>query len=578
MNSLASLESGSRVGVIGGGPAGSFFSYFLLVMAERVGITLHTDIFEPRDFSRPGPAGCNMCGGIVYDTMVQLLSTEGIRLPPEVVQRGIDSYMLHMDLGSIRIETPRREKRIAAVHRGAGPRGIRGRRWQSFDGYLLDLAAAKGARVIRERVERIEQGNGKPQVITKGGTTDEYDLLVVASGVNSSLPKGIETLVPEYRSPKTARTFICEFFLPQEICRTYIGSSMHIFLLNIPRLEFAALIPKGDYVTVCLLGKGIDDALLEAFFGSPEVKRCFPPGWSVTRENCCCSPSINVEGVKMPFADRVVLIGDSGVNRLYKDGIGGSYRTAKAAAKTAIFHGITAGDFRRYYYPVCRAIATDNRIGKLVFAITHLIQNLRFARRGLLRMTTREQRARGVRRRMSGVLWDTFSGSASYRDVFTRALHPFFLGRFVYETISGLVPINCRMWGKEDKVALRGLGRVYRAGEIMVRQGDVGECMYVIQEGKVEVIKEQEGKEIRLAELGEGDFFGEMALFEKDVRSATVRPLGDVRVLTIDRKMFLRKIHEDPSLVFMVMERMSRRLRALDEELIRLSSDTALSA
>ncbi|HJX15151.1 MAG TPA: cyclic nucleotide-binding domain-containing protein, partial [Candidatus Deferrimicrobiaceae bacterium] len=113
----------------------------------------------------------------------------------------------------------------------------------------------------------------------------------------------------------------------------------------------------------------------------------------------------------------------------------------------------------------------------------------------------------------------------------------------------------------------------YRPGEVIVRQGEVGDCMYVIQSGRVEVVREHEGKEIRLAELGEGDFFGEMALFEKDVRSATVRPLGDVRVLTVDRKMFLRKIHDDPSLAFMIMQRMSRRLRELNAEITRLTSE-----
>ena len=64
-----------------------------------------------------------------------------------------------------------------------------------------------------------------------------------------------------------------------------------------------------------------------------------------------------------------------------------------------------------------------------------------------------------------------------------------------------------------------------------------------------------------------------MALFEKDVRSATVRPLGEVRVLTVDKKMFLRKIHDDPSLAFMIMQKMSRRIRAMDEELMRITSD-----
>jgi len=567
------LENGSRVAVIGGGPAGSFFSYFLLAMAERVGIDLHVDIFEPKDFTQAGPAGCNMCGGIVSESMVQLLTTEGINLPPTVVQRGIDSYVLHMDVGSVRIETPRREKRIAAVHRGCGPLGIVEKTWQSFDRYLLDLAAAKGANVIRDRVESIERVNGRPGLRTKGGVSGEYDLLAGAMGVNTAALKLFESYGLGYKPPKTARTYICEFLLGRETLRAYLGNSMHVFLLNLPRLEFAAIIPKGDYATVCLLGKGIDKELVDSFLSSPEVMRCFPPGWRVPKDFCRCFPSINIEGAVQPFADRMVFIGDSGVSRLYKDGIGGSYRTAKAAAKTAIFHGVSAENFRRQFLPVCRALSRDNAIGKVIFTVTRLIQKTRFARNGVLRMTTAEQQGSSGDLRMSGVLWDTFTGSAPYRDVFLRTLHPSFLGRLLYETASGLFPRKHRIWFKEDKVTLGGLGKVYRSGEIIVRQGDVGDCMYVIQSGKVEVVKEKEGKEIRLAELGEGDFFGEMALFEKDVRSATVRPLGEVRVLTVDKKMFLRKIHDDPSLAFMIMKRMSRRIRELDEALMRITSD-----
>ena len=567
------LENGSRVAVIGGGPAGSFFSYFLLAMAERVGIDLHVDIFEPKDFTQAGPAGCNMCGGIVSESMVQLLTTEGINLPPTVVQRGIDSYVLHMDVGSVRIETPRREKRIAAVHRGCGPLGIVEKTWQSFDRYLLDLAAAKGANVIRDRVESIERVNGRPGLRTKGGVSGEYDLLAGAMGVNTAALKLFESYGLGYKPPKTARTYICEFLLGRETLRAYLGNSMHVFLLNLPRLEFAAIIPKGDYATVCLLGKGIDKELVDSFLSSPEVMRCFPPGWRVPKDFCRCFPSINIEGAVQPFADRMVFIGDSGVSRLYKDGIGGSYRTAKAAAKTAIFHGVSAENFRRQFLPVCRALSRDNAIGKVIFTVTRLIQKTRFARNGVLRMTTAEQQGSSGDLRMSGVLWDTFTGSAPYRDVFLRTLHPSFLGRLLYETASGLFPRKHRIWFKEDKVTLGGLGKVYRSGEIIVRQGDVGDCMYVIQSGKVEVVKEKEGKEIRLAELGEGDFFGEMALFEKDVRSATVRPPGEVRVLTVDKKMFLRKIHDDPSLAFMIMKRMSRRIRELDEALMRITSD-----
>src|SRR6266508_2369994 len=116
------LGNGSRIGVVGGGPAGSFFSYFLLDIAQRVGLDLTLDLYEARDFSVLGAAGCNMCGGIISESLVQTLAAEGIILPPTVVERGIDSYVLHMDLANVRIETPRHEKRIAAVHRGGGPR------------------------------------------------------------------------------------------------------------------------------------------------------------------------------------------------------------------------------------------------------------------------------------------------------------------------------------------------------------------------------------------------------------------------------------------------------------------------
>ena len=117
-----------------------------------------------------------------------------------------------------------------------------------------------------------------------------------------------------------------------------------------------------------------------------------------------------------------------------------------------------------------------------------------------------------------------------------------------------------------------GLGKVYGDGDEIVRQGETGDCMYVIQMGQAEAIQGKEGKAVRLAVLGEGDVFGEMALFERKSRSATVRALGEVRVLTIDKKTFLRRVHEDPSLAFRILQKMSYRIRELDTELVRLKT------
>ena len=75
------LDDGARVGVIGGGPAGSLFSIFVLDMAQRMGIDVEVDIYEPRDYTKPGPAGCNMCGGIISESLVQALAAEGMETP-----------------------------------------------------------------------------------------------------------------------------------------------------------------------------------------------------------------------------------------------------------------------------------------------------------------------------------------------------------------------------------------------------------------------------------------------------------------------------------------------------------------
>jgi hypothetical protein len=149
---------------------------------------------------------------------------------------------------------------------------------------------------------------------------------------------------------------------------------------------------------------------------------------------------MNMRGAVQPFADRIVFIGDCGVSRLYKDGIGAAYRTAKGAAVTAIFEGISAEEFRRHYWPVCKALSIDNMIGRVIFAVTQLIQKIRCTRRGVLRMVAKEQEKERGPQRMSMVLWDVFTGSAPYRDIFLRTLRPPFLGGFLWDTGVGLWP------------------------------------------------------------------------------------------------------------------------------------------
>jgi len=446
------LEDNDSVAVMGAGPAGSFFSYFLLLFAERLGIEIKLDIYEPRDFTAKGPVGCNMCGGIISESLIQSLAMEGINIPDTVVQRGIDSYVMHTEAGTERIETPTHEKRIAAVHRGGGPRTAVETKFESFDNYLLQMAVGKGAKIHSSKVTGLDWKEGKPEVSTDGDQPQIYDLLVGAVGVNTPGIKLFENLGFRYRRPEIIKTFITEIDFGAATVRSLFGSAMHVFLLNLPRLDFAALIPKGDFVTLCLLGSNINQGLIDSFYAHPEVQRCFPPGWSAPKNMCRCMPKMSIGEAHQPFSDRVVLVGDCAASRLFKDGIGAAFRTARAAARTAIFSGISTKHFERGYRKECRRISRDNLYGKLIFFVIHIAKNLNFSSRVIVEALVTERNKASALPHMGMMLWDMFTGSSPYKDIFFRVLGPGFISRYFAAFTRALFKLVFG-FGKSNKAA-----------------------------------------------------------------------------------------------------------------------------
>ncbi len=114
------------------------------------------------------------------------------------------------------------------------------------------------------------------------------------------------------------------------------------------------------------------------------------------------------------------------------------------------------------------------------------------------------------------------------------------------------------------------MGRWFKDGQVICRQGELGDCMYIVQDGQVELMHRDGSKEFCLGVIEAGDFWGEDGLLEKDhMRTATARALGDVVILSVEKRMFLRRVHEDPSFVLKVMKRMSKRIHELQEALMR---------
>lgn len=418
------LQNGSRIGVIGGGPAGSFFSYFAFEQAKKAGISIEIDIYEPKDFSRSGPPGCNHCGGIVAESLIQQLKTEGIILPEQVIRRTIETYTLHLEQGTAVIDNLGIDQRIISMFRGSGPLGPHGTKQTGFDAYMLNLCMQKGARLIIEKVTDAEHEPDGITLITRNSSY-KYDLVIGAAGLNPKTLTIFKKLAPRFVQPKTAKAYIGEFHLDENMINQYFGNSMHVFVLNHRGIKFGALIPKGHFVTLVLLGTGITTEKAERFLKAEAVRNCFPEGVLPTPVNSCqCFPLINIKNARNPFADRVVIIGDSSSSKIYKNGIGAAYITGKAAANTVINQGISVHDFRKSFQPVCSQLNRDNAAGKLIFFITTIIQKSSFLKNVFFLMVVKEQEIEKGSREMSMMLWDTFTGSAPYHNILLRSLNP----------------------------------------------------------------------------------------------------------------------------------------------------------
>ena len=432
------LKNGARIGIIGGGPAGSFSAIFLLDLAKQVDLEIQVDIFEPRDFNLTGPRGCNMCGGVISESLVQKMASDGIHLPDELLIDTIEAYTLHTDNSSAEIKASKDEMRIACIFRGAGPKGAENQPpipWIGFDGHLLDLATEKGAVHIGERVKHLEWDGEYPKITWGEENQKTYDLIVGGLGLNSPSLKMFEDLDFGYKPPKSTKAYVSELYFGDQDVARLLGHSMHVFILNIPRVKFIAITPKGQYATMIILGDNINQELVKQVFDAPEIKKCLPVGWEVPVQTCHCQPYINIGAPTNTYTDRVVLVGDCSSSRLYKDGIGAAYRLAKALSYTAISHGVSTKNFNRFYQPACRRLDWDNRLGHLIFFGDSLFRPFSSFQEAILSVIRQEQNLDDVPPRLSSALWDTFTGSSSYRNIIIRSLHPMVVIRLAWESV-----------------------------------------------------------------------------------------------------------------------------------------------
>ena len=105
-----------------------------------------------------------------------------------------------------------------------------------------------------------------------------------------------------------------------------------------------------------------------------------------------------------------------------------------------------------------------------------------------------------------------------------------------------------------------GYEKQLRAGETLFKEGDAGDEMYLIRSGRIKIVKDLEGATKTLAVIGEGEFFGEMALLDKSPRSAAAIAESDAKLIIVDRDAFLSSVNKNPFIKY-IIETLTTRLR-----------------
>lgn len=106
--------------------------------------------------------------------------------------------------------------------------------------------------------------------------------------------------------------------------------------------------------------------------------------------------------------------------------------------------------------------------------------------------------------------------------------------------------------------------------EFVIKEGEAGETMYLIIKGTVSVLKgvgKEGAREVELARMGTGDYFGEMALLEDRVRSASIKTSEDSRFLVVHKQEFTEIVREYPQIALHICRALSSRIRELGEKL-----------
>jgi len=460
------LTDGSKVVIIGGGPAGSFLAINLLRKAKRFGIKIEVIIMEKKKImnihEQKGSEGqigeCNYCAGGLSPKIGDALKKMGLILPVEVIMDKAFIINIFANWKTISLEVLRE---MTSVYRGSRPGG-RNDSIYNFDSFLLENAVKEGARIITAEVTGLGYSKDGRVVVSYKGNRQimESDFVAFAGGVNGVVGDRFDAgkqpvsylhrMMPGFQPPKVRRAIIFELNTGDNDRFMHKINGELYFILHGSRslkLEMISIAPKGKYITVVLIGPSIDNStnkdnlrLINEFMCLPHIRKILPQGAKL-KNICICSPNMVTGVAKNPYGDRIAVVGDMLTANLYKDGIGSAYEISTKLAEVVLTRGIDKRSLKEGYGSVIRKYQTNNTLGKLVFLFIRICFSSSLFSRIIYQAVITERKTQAMEnRRLEKILWNTASGEDTYKNILLAMFHPF----VIWSIISGGLLVTLR--------------------------------------------------------------------------------------------------------------------------------------
>lgn len=411
------INDGDTVCVVGGGPGGSACAMGLLKEAKQLSRKVNVVLLEHKKFSEQ--RHYNQCIGVLSPPFEDILKKElDLVLPDSLVLNEIEGYRLHSDLLSLDL-LGEESGRSVSVRRS------------KFDAFMLEEAQKAGAQVSQNRVTGIEINPDGVLVYSEG---ENYKAAVVvgAFGLDDGTCSIFEQGTP-YRQPDFLNTVITRLYPGEEFIQG-MESTIHAFLLSHPGLEFGAVTPKGDHLSINIAGRNVTSKIMMEFLRSAPVQRFLPAHQRREKPLNYFKGKFPIAPARNLFGDRYVMIGDAaGLMRPFKGkGINSAIITGMYAARSIMRHGISKDAFAQNFYKDCSELTEDLPYGRAVRVLTNLATRFKFMDHMIAVAAERTDFMHALFNSVSGhdpykkILWETASLSLA----FTFAQK--FMGHFVF--------------------------------------------------------------------------------------------------------------------------------------------------